>query len=118
MLIFGAMHFISEIRYNPETGCEQKYYRINASLSLLVARTIYCASELKSLRIMKENSAACELVYGRQGVLPGYRSTYQVAPDLYKIKEKLERHLCNKTDAKTDLLEKSKFVVHSRIFKK
>lgn len=28
MLTFGAMHFISEIRYNPGTGCEQKYYRI------------------------------------------------------------------------------------------
>ena len=28
MLIIGAMHFFSEIRYNPGTGCDQKYYRI------------------------------------------------------------------------------------------
>ena len=73
--------------------------RINASLSLLVTRTVYSPSELKSLRVMKDNSAVCELVYGRQEVLPGYRSTYQVAPELYKIKEKLERHLCDKTDS-------------------
>ena len=72
--------------------------RVNAALSHLVTRTIYSPSELKSLRVMKENSAVCELVYGRQDVLPGYKTTYQVAPDLYKIKDKLERHLCNKTD--------------------
>jgi hypothetical protein len=22
------MHFISELRYNPKTGCDEKYYRI------------------------------------------------------------------------------------------
>ena len=72
--------------------------RIKAALSLLITRTIYSPSELKSLRIMEENSAVCELVYGEQGVMPGYKTTYRIAPDLYQIKDKIERHLCEKTD--------------------
>jgi transposase len=28
----------------------------------------------------------------------GYRSVYRTAPELYRIKEKLERHLCSVTD--------------------
>lgn len=72
--------------------------RINATLSLLIIRTVYSPSELKSLRIMEDNSAVCELVYGEQGVIPGYKTTYRIAPELYKIKDKIERHLCDRTD--------------------
>lgn len=72
--------------------------RIQAALSLLITRTVYSPSELKSLRIMKENSAVCELIYGDRCILPGYKTTYQTAPDLYKIKDKIERHLCQRTD--------------------
>ena len=72
--------------------------RINAALSLLITRTVYSPSELKSLRIMEENSAVCELVYGDPGALPGYKTTYRTAPDLYKIKDTIERHLCARTD--------------------
>ena len=72
--------------------------RIKAALSLLITRTVYSPSELKSLRIMEENSAVCELVYGDQGILPGYQTTYRTAPDLYNIKDTIERHLCARTD--------------------
>jgi Transposase len=72
--------------------------RIKAALSLLITRTVYSPSELKSLRIMEENSAVCELVYGEQDILPGYQITYRTAPDLYKIKDTIERHLCARTD--------------------
>lgn len=92
------MHFISEIRYNPVIASEQKYYRIKASFSLLITRTVYPSSELKSLHVMKENSTVCEQDHGEQGIVPGYKTTYQIAPDLYKIKDKLEHHLCDKTD--------------------
>lgn len=71
---------------------------IKATLSLLITRTIYSPSELKSLRIMEDNSAVCELVYGEQSMLPGYKTTYRIAPELYKIKEQIERHLCDQTD--------------------
>lgn len=71
---------------------------IQAALSLLITRTVYSPSELKSLRIMEDNSAVCELIYGEQGIMPGYRTTYNIAPNFYKIKDKIEQHLCAKTD--------------------
>lgn len=72
--------------------------RIHAALSLLITRTVYSPSELKSLRIMRDNSAVCELVYGDRDIQPGYKTTYRIAPDLYKIKDRIERHLCARTD--------------------
>ncbi|MGL5979471.1 MAG: IS1634 family transposase, partial [Phocaeicola sp.] len=72
--------------------------RIRSAISLLITRTIYSPSELKSLRIMQQNSAVCELVYGQADLQPSYKSIYRVAPELYKLKEKIESHLCSKTD--------------------
>lgn len=72
--------------------------KIKAAVAMLITRTIYTPSELKSMRIMRENSAVCELVYGEQGRYPGYRTVYDIAPSLYKMKEKLEKHLCSRTD--------------------
>lgn len=154
------MHFLSQLRYNPNTGRDEKYYRIKetfrdqlgrvrsrillnvgflsglrpedirdmgaewacmqamrqlrlegflrkegwsdsmvkAALSLLATRTVYSSSELRSERIMRDNSAICELVYGERGLGPSHKTIYKVAPELYKIKEKLERHLCTVTD--------------------
>ena len=72
--------------------------RINTTLAHLITRTVYSSSELKSMRIMEENSAVCELVSGNQDWRPGYQSIYKVAPSLYDLKDKLESHLCKKTD--------------------
>lgn len=72
--------------------------KINTALAHLITRTIYSSSELKSMRIMDENSAVCELVSGNQDWRPGYQSIYKVAPALYELKDKLEKHLCMKTD--------------------
>lgn len=72
--------------------------KIKAAVAMLITRTIYTPSELKSTRIMREDSAVCELVYGEQGRYPGYRMVYDIAPSLYSIKEKLEKHLCSRTD--------------------
>lgn len=47
---------------------------------------------------MQENSAVYELVYGQKELHLSYISIYRIAPELYKIKEKIERHLCLKTD--------------------
>lgn len=44
--------------------------KINAVLAHLITRTIYSSSELKSMRIMDENSAVCELVSGNQDWRP------------------------------------------------
>ena len=72
--------------------------KINTALAHLITRTVYSPSELKSVRIMDENSAVCELVSGRQDWCPGRKSIYNVAPSLYELKEQLESHLCRKTD--------------------
>lgn len=71
---------------------------INTALAHLIIRTVYSSSELKSMRIMDENSAVCELVSGNQDWRPGYQSIYKVAPELYELKDKLESHLCKTTD--------------------
>ena len=72
--------------------------QINTALAHLITRTVYTPSELKSIRIMNENSAVCELVSGSQEWHPGYHDIYKVAPNLYGLKDKLETHLCRKTD--------------------
>lgn len=72
--------------------------QINTTLAHLITRTIYSPSELKSMRIMDENSAVCELISGNQEWCPGFQSIYKVAPSLYELKDKLESYLCRKTD--------------------
>lgn len=72
--------------------------QINTALAHLITRTVYTPSELKSMRIMDENSAVCELVSGNQEWRPGFHNIYNVAPRLYELKDKLETHLCRRTD--------------------
>lgn len=72
--------------------------QINTALAHLITRTVYSPSELKSMDIMRENSAVCELLSGSQDWQPGYHNIYKVAPSLYELKDKLETHLCNTTD--------------------
>lgn len=72
--------------------------QINTALAHLITRTVYSPSELKSMDIMRENSAVCELLSGSQEWQPGFHHIYKVAPSLYELKDKLETHLCNTTD--------------------
>ena len=71
---------------------------IHAALSHLIVRTVYSPSEWATHRIMKENSAACELYSGNPDWTPGINALYQMPDRLYEIKDKLERHLCQRTD--------------------
>ena len=71
---------------------------MNTALAHLIVRTVYSPSELKSMRVMDDNSAVCELLSGSQQWRPTFRGVYEVAPKLYALKEKLEDHLCEKTD--------------------
>ena len=73
--------------------------RINTALAQLITRTVYSPSELKSLDIMRENSAVCELLTGNREWQPGFHATYEVAPALYELKDRLEDHLCRRTDS-------------------
>ena len=46
--------------------------QINTALAQLITRTVYRPSELRSLDIMRQNSAVCELLAGSQGWLAGF----------------------------------------------
>lgn len=72
--------------------------QINTALAHLIVRTVYAPSELKSMDIMRDNSAVCELLTGSREWQPDYHSIYNVAPSLYELKDKLDRHLCRRTD--------------------
>lgn len=73
--------------------------KINATLASLIIRTVYSPSEWAALRILDENSAAMELLTGQFGDCPTQREVYAAAPSLYALKEKLESHLCSRTDS-------------------
>lgn len=72
--------------------------KIDATLASLIVRTVYSPSEWKALRILDENSAAMELLTGEFGNTVTQREVYAAAPSLYALKDKLERHLCHRTD--------------------
>ncbi len=73
--------------------------KIQSTLSSLIIRTVYASLEWKSLRLMEENSAAMELLTGNFEDCPTQREVYAAAPELYALKEDLERHLCRRTDS-------------------
>ena len=73
--------------------------KINSTLASLIIRTVYSPSEWAALRILDENSAAMELLTGQFGDCPTQREVYAAAPSLYALKDKLERHLCSRTDS-------------------
>ena len=73
--------------------------QVNTALAQLITRTVYSPSELKSMDIMRDNSAVCELLTGSRDWQPGFHATYEVAPSLYALKDKLEDHLCRRTDS-------------------
>lgn len=73
--------------------------RIDTALAHLIVRTVYSPSELESIRIMSENSAVCELVSGRQPWMPSFHGIYKVAPDMYKLRDRLDEHLRSRTDS-------------------
>lgn len=72
---------------------------IDTALSALIVRTVYSPSELASHRIMTDNSSACELCSGKPDWHPGINAIYSVPDKLYSLKEKLEKHLCDRTDS-------------------
>ena len=48
---------------------------------------------------MQENSAACKLYSGNTDWTPGINALYKSTDHLFEIKDKLENHLCNRTDS-------------------
>ena len=94
-----CLQAIRELQIDKFLECEGwSEIKINTALAHLIVRTVYAPSELKSMDIMRDNSAVCELLTGSQQWQPGFHAVYNVAPALYALKDKLETHLCRRTD--------------------
>ncbi|RZS95836.1 IS1634 family transposase [Cecembia calidifontis] len=71
----------------------------------VVSRAVYPASELKTVRWIKENSAVCELTgYDMDKITKD--KLYKSALELYKVKDSLEKHLSKRTNELFDLQDK------------
>jgi len=70
---------------------------IQRSLALLITRTVYHSSEYKSLRIMNETSAVCEL-FNFPASDWNRHNIYDIPLKLYEIKHELETHLSDRTN--------------------
>lgn len=99
-----CLQAIRELQIDKFLECEGwSEIKINTALAHLIVRTVYAPSELKSMDIMRDNSAVCELLTGSQQWQPGFHAVYNVAPALYALKDKLETHLCRRTDDLFDI---------------
>ena len=74
----------------------------NLALAHIVCRTVYPASELKTLRYMQENSSICELLGLEAGSITKDK-LYGITHRLYNEKDGLECHLSLKTNELFDL---------------
>lgn len=67
------------------------------ALASLITRTVYHCSEYKSLRVMQETSAVCEL-FGFSASEFNKHNIYQIPLEFYKIKQEIESWLSEKTN--------------------
>ena len=71
----------------------------------IISRAVYPASELKTTRWIKQNSAVCELTgYDMEKLTKD--KLYQNALNLYEVKDELEKHLSKRTNDLFDLEDK------------
>jgi len=79
--------------------------QIQLTFTQIISRAVYPASELRTTRWIKENSAVCELTQ-----YPVSRMTkdklYTNALELFSIKDKLENHLSKRTNELFDIDDK------------
>jgi len=72
-------------------------YERDLALAHIVCRTVYPASELKTLRYIRENSSICELLGLDAGTVTKDQ-LYGISHRLYAEKDGLEKHLSRKTN--------------------
>ena len=70
---------------------------VKIAVAHLIVRTVYTPSELKSMRIMRDNSAVCQLLDLAMDAVT-HRKVYSVADWFLKEKVAIEKYLCHKTD--------------------
>ena len=79
--------------------------QVQLAATQVISRAVYPASELKTTRWIKENSAVCELTgYDMEKVTKD--KLYQSALSLYALKDELEKHLSIRTNDLFDIEDK------------
>ncbi len=79
--------------------------QIKLAATQIISRAVYPASELKTSRWIKENSAVCELTgYDIENITKD--KLYQSALNLYKLKDSIEKHLSIRTNELFDIADK------------
>jgi hypothetical protein len=79
--------------------------QIQLALTHIISRAVYPASELRTGRWIKENSAVCELTsYPMESITKD--KLYQISHRLYEVKEGLEKYLSTHTNELFDLDDK------------
>lgn len=79
--------------------------QVQLTLTQLIGRAVYPASELRTARWAKENSAVCEITHYPVEELTK-DNLYQNALALYGIKDQLEQHLSKRTNELFDIQDK------------
>ena len=79
--------------------------QVQLAATQVISRAVYPASELRTARWIKENSAVCELTgYDMEKVTKD--KLYQSALSLYTLKDELEKHLSTRTNDLFDIQDK------------
>ncbi len=93
----GISGLFDTLGWNPE--------QIQLAATQVVSRAVYAASELKTSRWIKENSAICELTgYSADKITKD--KLYRSALKLFEVKDELEKHLSKRTNELFSLQDK------------
>lgn len=79
--------------------------KIKLSQTQIISRAVYPASELETVRWIKENSAVCDITQYPKGNI-NKDKLYRNALCLYQAKDKIEKHLSVKTNELFDIQDK------------
>lgn len=79
--------------------------KISLAAIHIISRAVYPASELKTVSVIKENSAVCELTgFAKDKITKDL--LYGISHKLYSVKSKLEQHLSKRTNELFDIDDK------------
>ena len=79
--------------------------QVQLASTQVISRAVYPASELRTARWIKENSAVCELTgYDMEKITKD--KLYQSSLDLYGLKDEIEKHLSRRTNELFDMEDK------------
>lgn len=85
--------------------CDWSWEDVRLALTHIISRAVYPASELKTVRWIRENSSVCELTGFPEDKITKDR-LYSISKRLYGIKENLETYLSHRTNELFDIEDK------------